>query len=48
MIKLNVVTYKKRGMEFVATKNVKEEVIRVRVNRELKDIFKKMCKDKKV
>lgn len=34
-------------MEFVATKFVKEEIIRVRVDKELKDKFKKMCKDKK-
>lgn len=32
----------------MAIKVVKEEVIRVRVNKELKDRFKKMCKDKKI
>ncbi|EOH6779411.1 RepB family protein [Campylobacter jejuni] len=35
-------------MEFVSTKAVKEEVIRVRADKELKDRLKKMCKDKKV
>lgn len=35
-------------MKFVATKVVKEEVIRVRVDKELKDRLKKMCKDKKI
>ncbi len=35
-------------MEFVATKVVKEEVIRVRVDKDLKDRLKKMCKNKKV
>ncbi len=44
---LNVVT-KKRELKFVATKVVKEEVIRVRVDKDLKDRLKKMCKDKKV
>lgn len=48
MLKLKVVTNKKKGMDFVAIKVVKEEVIRVRVNKELKDRFKKMCKDKKI
>lgn len=32
----------------MATKVVKEEVIRVRVNKELKDRLKEMCKDKKI
>ena len=32
----------------MATKVVKEEVIRVRIDKDLKDKFKKMCKDKKV
>lgn len=32
----------------MATKVVKEEVVRVRVDKDLKDRFKKMCKDKKV
>lgn len=32
----------------MATKFVKEEVIRARVNKELKDRLKKMCKDKKI
>jgi antitoxin component of RelBE/YafQ-DinJ toxin-antitoxin module len=44
---LNVVT-KKRELKLVATKVVKEEVVRVRVDKDLKDRFKKMCKDKKV
>ena len=44
---LNVVT-KKRELKFVATKVVKEEVVRVRVDKDLKDRLKKMCKDKKV
>lgn len=35
-------------MEFVATKVVKEEVIRVRVDKDLKDRLKRMCKDKKM
>lgn len=35
-------------MEFVATKSIKEEVIRVRVDKSLKDRLKKMCKDKKI
>ena len=47
MLMLNVVT-KKRELKFVATKVVKEEVIRVRVDKDLKDRLKKMCKDKKV
>ena len=34
-------------MGFVAAKVVKEEVIRVRVNKELKNRLKEMCKDKK-
>lgn len=34
-------------MEFVATKFVKEEIIRVRVDKELKDKFKKFVKIKK-
>ena len=32
----------------MATKVVKEEVIRARVDKELKDRLKKMCKDKKM
>ena len=32
----------------MATKVVKEEVIRVRVDKDLKDRLKKMCKDKKI
>ena len=44
---LNVVT-KKRELKFVATKVEKEEVVRVRVDKDLKDRLKKMCKDKKV
>ena len=32
----------------MATKVVKEEVIRVRVSKELKDRLKNMCKDKKI
>lgn len=32
----------------MATKIVKEEVIRVRVSKELKDRLKKMCDDKKM
>ena len=32
----------------MATKVVKEEVIRVRVSKELKDRLKEMCKDKKI
>ena len=32
----------------MATKVVKEEAIRVRVDKELKDRLKKMCKDKKI
>lgn len=32
----------------MATKALKEEVIRVRVNKELKSRFKKMCEDKKI
>ena len=32
----------------MATKVIKEEIIRVRADKELKDRFKKMCKDKKV
>lgn len=47
MLILNVVT-KKRELKLVATKVVKEEVVRVRVDKDLKDRFKKMCKDKKV
>ena len=47
MLILNVVT-KKRELKFVATKVVKEEVVRVRVDKDLKDRLKKMCKDKKV
>ena len=35
-------------MVFVATKVVKEEVIRVRVEKELKERLKKMCEDKKI
>ena len=35
-------------MGFVATKVIKEEVIRVRVDKELKDRLKKMCKLKKM
>ena len=35
-------------MEFVGTKVVKEEVIRVRVDKDLKDRLKKMCKNRKV
>lgn len=35
-------------MGFVVAKVVKEEVIRFRVNKELKDRLKKMCKDKKI
>ena len=35
-------------MEFVATKVVKEEVIRARVDKDLKDRLKEMCKDKKM
>jgi len=35
-------------MEFVATKVVKEEVIRVRIDKDLKDRLKRMCKDKKM
>ena len=32
----------------MATKVVKEEVIRARVDKELKDRLKKMCEDKKI
>lgn len=32
----------------MATKVVKEEVIRVRVDKDLKDRLKKMCKNKKI
>lgn len=32
----------------MATKIVKEEVIRLRIDKDLKDRLKKMCKDKKV
>ena len=35
-------------MEFVATKVIKEEVVRFRVDKELKDRLKKMCKSKKM
>ena len=35
-------------MEFVATRVVKEEVIRVRVDKNLKYRLKKMCKEKKI
>ena len=35
-------------MEFVATKVVKEEVIRARVDKNLKYRLKKMCKEKKI
>lgn len=35
-------------MGFVSTKILKEEVIRVRVDKELKDRLKKMCKSKKM
>jgi putative transposase len=35
-------------MKFVATKVVKEEVIRARVDKEFKYRLKKMCKDKKI
>lgn len=34
-------------MEFMATKVVKEEVIRARVDKNLKYRLKKMCKEKK-
>ena len=47
MLMLSVET-KKGVMEFVATKVVKEEVIRARVDKNLKYRFKKMCKDKKI
>ena len=36
------------GDDFVGTKIVKEEVIRVRVDKELKDRLKIMCDDKKI
>lgn len=32
----------------MGTKNLKEEVIRVRVDKELKERLKKMCEDKKI
>ena len=35
-------------MKFVDTKVVKEEVIRVRVDKEFKYRLRKMCKDKKI
>lgn len=35
-------------MWFVATKVVKEDVIRARIDKDLKDRLKKMCKDKKM
>ena len=35
-------------MKFVATKVVKGEVIRARVDKKLKDRLKKMCKNKKI
>ena len=35
-------------MKFVATKVVKEEVIRARVDKDFKYRLKKMCKDKKI
>lgn len=35
-------------MKFVATKVVKEEVIRARVDKNLKYRLKKMCKEKKI
>lgn len=35
-------------MRFVATKVVKEEVIRARINKDWKDRLKRMCKDKKM
>ena len=44
MLMLSVET-KKGVMEFVATKVVKEEVIRARVDKNLKYRFKKMCKE---
>lgn len=44
---LNVVINKK-GVKFMATKIVKEEVIRVRIDKGLKYKFKKMCKSKKI
>lgn len=38
----------KKGIDFMDTKVVKEEIIRVRVEKELKDRLKKMCKSKKM
>ena len=47
MIRFSVVTNKK-GVEICGYKVVKEEVIRVRVDKDLKDRLKKMCKNKKI